>query len=120
MARRDPSPLKWIFANRKLTYTFPHGDVTAGTSFWSVRRDEDLTGEPEPILYDERNAQSAFVLRHIPGHIEVHDDGRLTEDRLTEGLFNPYNYLWMPVLCVTARWCFMTDATGISSFPGLA
>ena len=92
-----------------------------------VLRDTDLTADAEPILYDERNPQSAVVLRHIPGHIEVDDDGRLTEGRLTEGrltegLFNPYNYLWIPVLYVPAWWwwwCFMMDATGISSFPGL-
>lgn len=77
------SPLKWIFAHRKLTYSFPHGDGTAYTNFWSVRRDEDLTADPEPILYDERNPQSAVVLRHIPGHIEVDNDCRLTE-----GLFH--------------------------------
>lgn len=86
----------------------------AESGFWSVRRDVDLTADPEPILYDERNPQSAVVLRHIPGHIEVDDEGRLTE-----GLFNPYNYLWIPVLCVLVWWCFMMDATGISSFPGL-
>ncbi|MCH8146743.1 MAG: hypothetical protein IH987_01955 [Planctomycetes bacterium] len=50
----------------------------------------------------------------VVGHIEVDDEGRLTE-----GLFNPYNYLWMPVLCVLAWWCFMMEATGISSIPGL-
>ncbi len=81
--------------------------------------DVDLTADAGPILYDERNPQSPVVLRRIRGHIEVDDDSRLTEGCLTEGLFNPYNYLWMPVLCVTARWCFMMDATGISSFWGL-
>ena len=85
----------------------------------AVLRDADLTADAGPILYDRRNTRSAVVLRHIPGHIEVDDDGRLTEGCLTEGLFNPYNYLWMPVLCVTARWCFMMAATGLSSFPGL-
>ncbi|MCH7924095.1 MAG: hypothetical protein IIC51_01035 [Planctomycetes bacterium] len=84
-----------------------------------VRPDADLTADPEPILYDERNPQSAVVLGHIPGHIEV-DDGRLTDGRRTESLFNPYNDLWIPVLCVGALWCFMMDATGISSFPGLS
>lgn len=62
-----------------------------------MRPDEELTADPEPILFDERNPQSAVVVRHIPGHIEVGDEGRLTE-----GLFNPYNQLWMPVLCVLA------------------
>lgn len=36
-----------------------------------MRPDEELTADPEPILFDERNPQSAVVLRHIPGHIEV-------------------------------------------------
>ena len=109
----DPSPLKCVFGHRKLTYSFPQGDGTGTTSFWSGRRDEDLNADREPILFDERNSQSTVVLRHIPGHIEVDDD-----DCLTEGLFNPYNYLWMPVLGVLAWWMFMMDATGISSFPG--
>ncbi len=89
-----------------------------------MRPDADLTADPEPILFDERTPQSAVVLRHIPGHIEVDDGGRLTggrltDGRLTEGLFNPYNDLWIPAACAGAWWCFMMDATGISSFPGL-
>lgn len=85
-----------------------------------VRPDADLTADPEPILYDERNPQSAVVLGHISAHIEIDDDGRLTEGRQTEGFFKPYNDLWIPVLCALAWRCFMMDATGISSFPGLS
>ena len=63
-----------------------------------VRPDKDLTADPEPILYHERNPQSAVVLRHMPGHNEVDDDGRLTDSRQTESLFTPFNDLWMPVV----------------------
>ena len=84
-----------------------------------VLRDADLTADPGPILYDERNPQSPVVLRRILGHIEVDDDGCLTEGWLTEGLFNTQDYLWMPVLCVLAWWCLMMDTTGISSFSAL-
>ncbi|MCH9003638.1 MAG: hypothetical protein IIC02_13790 [Planctomycetes bacterium] len=81
-----------------------------------VLRDTDLTADPEPILYDERNPQSAVVLRHIPGHIEVDDDGRLTEGRQTEGFFKPYNDLWIPVLCVGAWWLFLCRRGRVSSW----
>jgi|GEM_PF-3379729 len=109
-----PSRLKAVVANRKLTYSFPAGEGMGTTSLWSTKRDDELSADREPVLYDADQPARALVLRHMPGHIEVDDDGNLTE-----GLFNPYNYLWLPVLCVLAWWCYAMESAGISSLPKL-
>lgn len=83
-----------------------------------MRPDADLTADPEPILYDERNPRSAVVLGHISAHIEVDDDGRLTEGRQTEGFFKPYNDLWIPLLCAGAWRLFHDGRDGDIVVPG--
>ncbi|MHC5109953.1 MAG: hypothetical protein ACYTHJ_08755 [Planctomycetota bacterium] len=49
-------------------------------------------------------------MRDFPGHIEVDDNGALTEADS-----NLFNYLWFPALCAMAYLLFVLDLMGVTS-----
>lgn len=83
-----------LTGRRNLTYRLTADGQTYDFKVRSSRQDMELTRKRDPVFYDAQDPARALAVAELPGHLEVDDEGYLTE-----GEYNPYHFLWMPALC---------------------
>lgn len=107
-------PFTWLptAGVMKVALQFSHGDREVEVVTTVVDGPDNPMEEKNQILFDAGNPQDAMLLRDFPGHIEVDENGALTE-----GDFNSFNYLWFPALCVMGYLLFVLDLMDVTS-PG--